>query len=457
MGLSPLYPQEAAPFHRAFPAIAGFVYTATMLALAIIAARRWPMLSFGLFGAAIVLGPVSGILPFGAAYAADRYSYLPTILLFAGIASVIPAPARWHPVWGVAVLVPALAMAAITSSLMPHWQNSTALWDRVLVVYPESNKARFNAVHAARDAAPADAIAAEAGAMGAAIPALAVASELQVFTLLREGDYSAAEAAARAIRAPRERDYWLLRVYSATDDTGQETAAARQLLLHGDATTEQQSRAAWSLARHGQRNEARAALRRIDTPTMLGAPAWGMLARDAAASGDHAAAVDDARRALAIFPAEGNALRALVAALDATGAGEDTLRPLRRAVRHPAADATIRAWSLAELARRTGNATLLDRALAQEPRLDRPPADRAAALAYIAWLAEENARIPRAAELYEAALALDPNNLEALQNYAILNLSAGRTEQGIHLLERAQTLAPDDEMIAENLRRARGE
>src|SRR5690606_5359817 len=46
-GLSPLYPQEAAPFHRLLPAIAGLVYTVAMLVLAIVSARRWPMLAFG--------------------------------------------------------------------------------------------------------------------------------------------------------------------------------------------------------------------------------------------------------------------------------------------------------------------------------------------------------------------------------------------------------------------------
>lgn len=454
-GLSPLYPQEAAPFHRLPAAIAGFVYTVAMLVLAIVSVRRWPVLAFGLFGAAIVLGPVSGIVPFGAAYAADRYSYLPTLLLFIGIASVFPAPYRRQPAWLAAMLVPSVVMAALTLSLMPSWQSSSTLWERVLIVYPDSNKARFNAVHAARDTAPAEGIASEAGAMGAAIPALAVASELQVFTLIREGDFAAAEAAARAIRAPQDRQYWLLRLYIAMDDAAQESAAARELLLQENATTEQQSWAAWSLARRGHDAEARAALERIDTPTMLGGPAWGMLARDASASGDHATAESDARRALAIFPAEGNALRALVAALDATGASDDALRPLRRAVRHRATDTTILAWALVELARRTGDAMLLDRALAQEPSTDRPARERAATLAYIAWLAEDNARIPRAAELYEAALALDPENLEALQNYAILNLRAGRKDEGIQLLERAQAVAPNDEMIAENLRRAR--
>jgi hypothetical protein len=86
VGLSPLYPFELRPTQHWWAVVLAVVVNLIALAAVILCWKRRPLVAWGLLSAAIVLGPVSGIITFGAAWAADRYSYLPTLVLLAGLA-----------------------------------------------------------------------------------------------------------------------------------------------------------------------------------------------------------------------------------------------------------------------------------------------------------------------------------------------------------------------------------
>ena len=57
----------------------------------------------------------------------------------------------------------------------------------------------------------------------------------------------------------------------------------------------------------------------------------------------------------------------------------------------------------------------------------------------------------RAAEHYEKAIALDPDNPQFLSEFGILALRLGRTDEGLQCLKKAVKLAPNDPELVERL------
>jgi len=150
--MSTLWPVKLSPLHpvAAFTAsdsglMAAAIAMANVMALgaAVVCIWKMPNAAFGLLGAALALGPVSGIVPIGMAFAADRYSYIPTAVLLIGLAPVVERlikPGRRMALFlgggAVALLVP-LTMAQSTV-----WSSSWRIWQRTLEVYPQSEMAR---------------------------------------------------------------------------------------------------------------------------------------------------------------------------------------------------------------------------------------------------------------------------------------------------------------------------
>lgn len=143
VALSPVYPQESFPAASIPLAAVALAVPVALVALA----WRWRVsrrdCSFAILGAGLVLAPVSGIVGVGSAFAADRYSYLPTAVLL-----VAAGPALFAGEWSrrrAALLAGAAVVAALGAGLMltvPRWADSRSLWLSALERYPAAVEAR---------------------------------------------------------------------------------------------------------------------------------------------------------------------------------------------------------------------------------------------------------------------------------------------------------------------------
>lgn len=457
--LSPLYPNAERPVRFLLPTLLGAAVCAGGLGVVVACWRRRPEVSFGLLAAAVALGPVSGLVSFGAAYAADRYSYVPTVLLACGLVGLLQ---RVPPRWLAAAAIPLLGLSIYTTMrLMPAWRDSVSLWDRVLAIYPQNSKAKFNRAHG-DTAAPQAQRAAVVESIGHLGGDNTDVMAVVVHARIQDGDTSAALAAARAINDRGESLFWQMRALRAAEDHAGAAAVAREYLPLAP-TPERRASAALTLALAGDIAGARAILEPISVPTFSGARAWGTIARRAHDSGDDSAAEAAARRALAIHPAQAEAYAALGEILIRNGRVSELIHLSRRARRHPDAAGSTRAMAgvlelrAKELSRgaRFGDDAYAA-ALAVNPSSFATPAEHAAALNYRAWLAELVRRPALSMRLYRAALEIDPQNVDALQNLAVLLVQSAPTDAAVYteaiaLLERALAIRPGDTDLATNL------
>jgi len=146
-GLHPIYSLPA-PAALAAPrfwfAIAG-ILVASGLALAQWQKRPW--LAVAWFSILALVAPVSGLAQAGPQIAADRYSYLPGMVLGIVAAGALLAILRRGIVPNLATACAALivlALAATTTRQTRFWHNSVSLWHRVLAFEPANRFARAN-------------------------------------------------------------------------------------------------------------------------------------------------------------------------------------------------------------------------------------------------------------------------------------------------------------------------
>lgn len=457
VGLSPLYPYAERPSRMPPYAASGWLFSLGALAIVIHFRRRMPLLSYGLLASAVVLVPVSGIVPFGAAYAADRYSYLPTIFLLFGVGHVlerfftrIPPPAARALL---PIGVPIVSVyAGISLWIMPMWEHSEALWRRVLDLYPSDSKAQYNLVHAqaALDRREGAAMVDPGWEEG-------VADRLDVYRAMGDGRHEEAREKAGRIPDPAESAYWTLR---AARDAGRwewGLTAAEALATMTAVPAEYTAEAAASFLENGDRDRAVALLESLSQPTFMGAQVWGRLARRAFEQGDVENGVAMGRRALLLNPAEAVAVNELYNHYQRTGNQAEALRILRRAARHPAATSRVRVYALTHLGMahaRAGNdpSAFYQRAFAVRPRLGAPRAERVAHFVYSATLAEVAGETGHAVRLYGEALRLDQDHLDALEGLAILYATTGRMEMAEELLLQAVEAHPGADAPRLNLR-----
>jgi tetratricopeptide (TPR) repeat protein len=147
--LSPLYelPVDASQWAWVFVlGVAGVIVVAVALYFL---SRSWPALLACWLYYAVVLVPVSGIVPIGPQLVADRYSYLPCLswALLAGggflsmwTISTNKKPSRGKAALGCAMPVVILfILGFLTWKQTGVWRDSRTLWEYVLVIGPNSS------------------------------------------------------------------------------------------------------------------------------------------------------------------------------------------------------------------------------------------------------------------------------------------------------------------------------
>ena len=137
--LCAFYPRSSWPHALPFPlAIAGGL--AVLTAGVSLAWRRWPIAVFAAGWYTVVLLPVSGVIPIGFVFAADRYMYLPSVapLLLAALALTALGDRFRALREGLAVLVTVslVACATLAWQRCAVWKSGVTLWTDTVAKAP---------------------------------------------------------------------------------------------------------------------------------------------------------------------------------------------------------------------------------------------------------------------------------------------------------------------------------
>ena len=125
------------------------VLGAGLTVLAIWAARRWRFVTMGWLWYLGTLVPVIGLVQVGSQTMADRYTYFPSIGLFAAVVWAAAEILRGFSRWSVGVICGAvLSVLALASWLqVSYWQSSISLFEHALQAGEESPIAHHNLGH----------------------------------------------------------------------------------------------------------------------------------------------------------------------------------------------------------------------------------------------------------------------------------------------------------------------
>jgi len=163
VALSPLYVLPIVPSSEWIPltlALAGLV---AVTAFAWRVRRRWPIVSVAWIIYLALLAPVAGFTPTGLQATADRYMYVPGVVIavVAGLAIGRAAATRSAGAAAIAAATAAIAaLGVLTSTQTRYWNSSTTLWTRVAELDARNDVATYNlAVALAESGRDADAIA----------------------------------------------------------------------------------------------------------------------------------------------------------------------------------------------------------------------------------------------------------------------------------------------------------
>lgn len=163
VALSPLYVLPIAPSSEWMPltlAVAGLV---AVTAFAWRVRRRWPIVGIAWIIYLTLLAPVAGFTPTGLQATADRYMYVPGVVIavVAGLAIGRVATTRGVGVAAITAATAAVAaLGVLTWTQTRYWNNSTTLWTRVAELDPRNDVATYNlAVALAESGRDDDAIA----------------------------------------------------------------------------------------------------------------------------------------------------------------------------------------------------------------------------------------------------------------------------------------------------------
>ncbi len=134
-GLAAFYPNPAID-PAGVPAagvVAGGVLLAALSTVAVWQRRRRPYLLFGWLWYGVTLLPVIGLVQVGQQGMADRYTYVPLVGVFVGIAWLVPE--AWHATRPRRLAVAGVALAAIVALAVAaraqtaHWRDTFTLFD----------------------------------------------------------------------------------------------------------------------------------------------------------------------------------------------------------------------------------------------------------------------------------------------------------------------------------------
>jgi tetratricopeptide (TPR) repeat protein len=332
VALSPLHPMSDAPGWLSARHVGGLVTSLALIAGILLLRTRAPAAAFGLAWFLIVLAPVSGIIPVGHAYVADRYSYLPSVglvLALAVLADRLPARVRWLPLAGLAaLLLAANPMAAITT-----WSSSTALWGRVLESYPDCAPAKIGLGHALYSAGDRRA----ARVLLENTPDVlkdGIKADILYRDALAGGDFTRAAAILAECPNPHIRLGGELKLHLQQKQFPEAVAAAQRLLQEPRRTSTDAGLAANALLLAGLEPDAEAVLRGMERPSIAAAAAQGQLANLKLEGGDLAGAQYWADLAALTDPAQYDTARATLLLLCArhqfSAAGRRAEKILRR-------------------------------------------------------------------------------------------------------------------------------
>jgi len=153
--LSPLDPLPIAPNVDWLRLSVGLAALAASSVVAWRVRRRWPAFAVGGASYLLLLGPVIGLTPSGIQATADRYMYVPgvvvAILAGALAARVWPRDRLRLAAFGAALAVVA-TLGTLTWRQTRWWHDSILLWTRAIVLDPGNDVATYNLAVALADA-----------------------------------------------------------------------------------------------------------------------------------------------------------------------------------------------------------------------------------------------------------------------------------------------------------------
>jgi hypothetical protein len=310
-GLAPLHPRPE--FATEFAAVALSLLAIVLLSVAAFATRRRaPIATFGIAFYAIALSPVSGVLPLGYAWVADRYGYLPSVGLVIALGMALMAIKNTN----LRMAAPMLALAALLffepTKQMQVWRNSETLWRRVLTVYPGYREAELQVARHIVDTTgrslPADELAQIPDRFG-----YGWRDDLLLRALLREGRIDEAEALVSKFSSPILQTRARIQLALARGDR-ESAARLTGEIVDGPAVTVDDL-AAMAQIEMDEKDPwgAMKVIARAPRPSLQLAGAHGRLAVQFAAEGSTVVATGEARKAELIDPSRREVIAAYVA------------------------------------------------------------------------------------------------------------------------------------------------
>jgi Tfp pilus assembly protein PilF len=154
LGLSPLYEMPARIVATSWPFLLSVVVVLAITVLLLLNRSRWPGALAAWVSYAVILAPISGVIPYGPQMAADRYTYLACIgfavlggggLLYLWRWAERGTRQRRVAIAGsLAALVILATLAGLTLKQVGVWRDSETLWSYTVAVEPASSVAQSN-------------------------------------------------------------------------------------------------------------------------------------------------------------------------------------------------------------------------------------------------------------------------------------------------------------------------
>ncbi len=136
-GLSFFYPHPPGGFPTTVVVRHGFALV-IMVATALLLARRVPALAAGTAWFLVTLLPTLGLIQVGVQAMADRYTYIPLIGLFAGLAFSLPRSTRARVLLAAAALACLVPLAVLSRQRAADWRDTVTLARRAEAVRPDN-------------------------------------------------------------------------------------------------------------------------------------------------------------------------------------------------------------------------------------------------------------------------------------------------------------------------------
>jgi tetratricopeptide (TPR) repeat protein len=397
--LAPIHPRIDAPKPTSPRVIFAGIFTLGCAIVAFGIRKSHPKVAFGIGFYLITLSPVSGLIPVGHAYVAERYSYLPTVgfvIAIGTLAAGTRMAMRLVPAF--AILIPMMFFKPLDQLFA--WRTSGTLWARALEVHPRFERARLNVMKERIRAG---------GVEPSAEEYLKVNDEFRdgspereaIRILMQDGNVESAKRVAQETADLLVREMSL--AYIALREDNPEAAAKHALAVVRDpkARSREFAKCANILLRAGKIAEAEEVIRNDKMPESMIAIPMGQLAMNLIRSGQPERALEWIQRAEQIDPTQYDVARARATYDVANEKPEEAIKRMERVLR----------------------------------RRDCPPRTKAFLLGMVAFLFDSQNMHEQALATYEEALRADTRDLITLQNH----LGLARGMQRMELVPRIES------------------